>query len=126
MSVVQKFDATSVEFSEEDKIVHVYADGFSNFKVKYTFSCKTTAYKAYTMYTMFFDMSKMSVLVVYNIDDFSSLGHMSCYLVYFWIEDDLPVFSSTMFILQKELIHSFADDFKEKLASYTLDKIINQ
>jgi hypothetical protein len=122
MSVANKFVASNVRFSEESKSVYLLAEG-ANMSFPYTFWCKGLSAH------LFFDMKLNRVLWI-NQNEMMVDSHTNpryqCVVMEFRIENDSPRLSVSNFISQEHgVLEYIADDFKQKLASYTLDSIIN-
>ena len=121
MSIANKFEAKVIRFSEEDKKVYVITDIGSQLLFPYTFSCR------YGLCKVFFDMTAHKGLWVSQMSTWNaSNSGFLCVISDFWLEHDLPVPSVKSFIyLEHQITAGIADDFKDKLAAYVLDGIIN-
>ena len=115
MGVVNKYIAKNIKISEEFKTVLLLSSG-AHLKFPYTFSCE--AMPAH----LFFYMKLGRILWI----DRTGLYMDKCAVTTFWVENDQPVLAVHGFMDQEVsvLIH-ITEDFKEKLAAYMLDNIIN-
>jgi len=120
MSVANKYLAESVRVSEEMKTVFMLSSG-AHLTFEYTFSCKSLSAN------LFFNMKLSKLLWIDSYDLLTNVHPMhSCMVVPFWVENDLPVPSVRDFVRQQTVVLNYiTEDFKEKLAAYTLDTIIN-
>jgi hypothetical protein len=120
-----EFDAVSVRISEPNKAALIITDYGARHTFPYTFYCKSNGIIS------MFDMSSNKMFVVREINSYMSPGSKPrvvayrCVIMRFWVENDLPVPSVRWFDNQNEYHSMIADEFREKLAAYTLDNIIN-
>ncbi len=118
MGTVQTFKAINIKYSEETKTVCMVDPYMGPWEFDYTFMCVPGVSFA----KMFFNMDSRKVLVMV---DHIGASVSSCYILTFWMADDLPILSSKILLNQDSFIDSMKEDFKDKCASYLLDKIIN-
>jgi hypothetical protein len=118
MCPAHRYEAKDIKYSEELGKVYIRCE-LHTFTFDYTFMCKVSA--APFPVHHFFNMKTGKVLVTAR----NSLHELySCYVLGFWVTDDLPVLSAR--IWDKDIYPDrFKEDFKEKYAAYLIDKAIN-
>lgn len=118
--MINQFNALSVRYSDETQEVFITDSLGYELKYSFIFKCK------YGSSTLFFDMNKLDMIVVWTNPYgtmYSPNENFSVVITKFWIENDLPVPATRFF--DKAFLNNVEIEFKEKLASYTLDNIIN-
>jgi hypothetical protein len=112
------WEAMSVKVSEEDKRLYITVGYGHTTSFPFTILCD------YGHGMMAFDVPNGHMLFVTRLGYYSTTKYQ-CVQMSFHIENDLPIPSARYYLDQDRLIDNIADDFKDKLASYTLDGIIN-
>lgn len=119
MSVINEFEASVVKVSEADKYIHLISPQGSGLGFYYTFMCKVTEL------CVLFNMEDRKMLVLMPRGMIKHVPRYLCLVMGFHIENDLPVPSARYWQDTSYLPTRIGDQFKDKLASYTLDGIIN-
>ena len=119
MGVVRILSAINVKFSEETKTAYLLEVGGGRHEFPYTFTCRAGST---VPVLMFFNMeTNRALVIVYR----PQLGASSCYILNFWVANDAPILSANVLLEQSGYMTSVHGDFKDKYASYILDKTIN-
>ena len=122
MSAIHSFEAKSVRISEEDMKVYVVTPEGYNYLFPFSFSCKAPGIR------VMFDMAKNSMMAITPSGLKDSPAYKCkylCIVLKFWVENDLPVPSARYWTDKDYLANQIGKQFKDKLASYMLDRIIN-
>jgi hypothetical protein len=117
MSVANAFNVMKVYISDEHKVAYTSNEMGIKYSLPFTFRCKADVGNVIILFNM---KSNMMVFVV--------ALYVNCYSIVsmkFYVVDDLPVPSVKYFLDQDHIIATIRTEFQDKLASYTLDCIIN-
>jgi hypothetical protein len=119
MGSPQKIIVVSAKFSDEIGKIFLLEESLGRFTFDYTFRVKVPDYY---LITSLFNMETHKMMLLIKEGQF---GMMTCYIMDFSIRDDKPLISSRVLLLQDEFVDAIADEFKDRYASYLIDKTIN-
>jgi hypothetical protein len=115
--ILNEFGAEWMKYSVEESTV--YLDGLT---FKYSLFC-IKPLPSFNMHFFFNLESGKCLLTMPN--GFISPKHR-CWIMSFWLEEDLPILSARLFEKQEYVVAGIHDEFREKYAAILLDGIINK
>lgn len=120
--ILNEFDAARARYSVEEKTVYLSGPLINNSTFKYTLFTECRRPNLGTYIGVFFNLETWQCLVITVLD---RNVKYRCYLLRFWLEEELPVLSVNIFEKQEAVMQTMREQFKEKCAGLILDGIIN-
>ena len=124
MSVINEFKVKSIRYLLDPKEVHM-TDEQGNRSV-FTFDIYCRARPMATEFHLFFDMHSKKLLITYRRPVWEEKEEkFECGVMRFWITNDAPIPSCSWIKNQDHILRFIDDQFKEQLAAFTINQIIN-
>jgi len=124
MSVVNEFKVKNVKYGSDPKQVYMIDEHGNRSVFVFDFYCHDRPMA--TKFNFFFNMHNKQLLIVYGSNGSHRAETYECGLMKFWVSGDMPVPSCNWLQNMPELMNNISEQFKEQLASFTIDQIINE
>jgi hypothetical protein len=125
VSVINSFLAKNVKYSHAELTAYVVDEHDRKLTFKFTVLCKRQL-QSYPN-AIFFNTDSHQCLLVADVSGLSnSQPKYQCWVLRFWLNNDLPILSARIFDNQDKVMADIAEQFGQQYASLILDGIINQ